>query len=694
MRAGNAGSTVCARSLAVLVAMVSLASGQASIDETTVERTLYVDVDHPNADDANDGTNSDLPLATIQAAVDNARGADTRIVVADGDYRAYVDITSDEHLLIIEAANAGEARITGSDLAGDIRHVSGSVYAIHWPHDWGMGNTVFSGYSAEYWRARRKEMVFVNGQRLTQRMTVEADGDVNDPVAIGELQSGEFTVDEAKDSMFFTPPTGVSVTEETIVEISVRGTAEKAFGDNSGILVDIIDHPNLVLRGLVFQHSANHIKSDPAVRIKSTSSGGTDRRRLSQDILIERCSFSDNKSSGFKMQNSRNVTIRNCRFSDNGIVGSSTNCLEHVLWDSCTFSGNNWAGGFWMAGHHGAGAKMCSGQDKDGWFPAKTDSVLFHKCVFSDNGGPGFWQDYGGSNVTLEQCLVENNQSRGVDNEMTFGAFTLKNCVVRDNGVCNVQVYGSSNMTFDGCVIYGAKATRKPSDPQYIANFRMLADDRTNDNVHADIRHHTIVNSVIIATRPHTCNYRIVKYGSAELETFGKLPYINTLTSDYNRWYRRDQESFPWPHVFLGTRTFPGEGWKEAWPDMTWDEYRALTPESGRRLDEHSVWGDVDLERVADSVLSLSTPTAAVVPRRQSMRMPVFSASGRTLRFHDGTHGLRSIVVTDAQGRVVLRKQGVPAAARTFSLPSRGSRILFVRVESDGGVLTRSLTLF
>jgi len=661
-------------------------SAQATIDESRIEKTLYVDPNHAGADDSNEGTSQSQPLKTVQAAVDKAKGTATKIVLADGDYRHYVDIESDEHLLIIEAANSGKARITGSDLAGEVRNVNGSVYAIHWPHDWGMGNTVFKGYKAESWRARRKEMVFIDGKRLDQRMKVEDNGDVTDPAAIDELEPGEFTVDEGRDSIFFIPPAGVLINDETVVEMSVRGTAERGYGNNSGILMDIIDHPNLVLRGLVFQHSANHIKSDPAVRIKSTSSGGNDRRHLSENILIEKCCFRNNKSSGFKMQNSRNVTIRECQFDENGIVGSSTNCLENVVWESCSFSGNNWAGGDWMAGHHGAGAKMLSGQLEDGWFPTLTDGVLFKKCVFRNNHCPGFWQDYGGNNVTLEQCLIENNTNRGVDNEMTFGKFTLKNCVIRNNGVCNVQWYGCSNTIIDGCVIYDATTGGKTTELRYVANFRIIADDRKNSGHPADIRFHTIVNSVIVASKPQTNNYRLYKYGSAELETFGKLPYINTLTSDYNRWYRRDQESFPWPAAFMGTKTFPDEGWKEAWPDMTWDEYRALTPESGRKLDEHSVWGDVDLEKAADSVLNLTAFSPAYTPiyRKHAPKL-VISITGNSLRIGNTTQ-LVSLLVTDAQGRLLLKKKSTLLNGKTFTLPVVSSQVLFVHLTTNTGL--------
>lgn len=678
-------------SIALLCA-VGTPFAQASVDETAVEKILYVDINHPEAKDENEGTDAEKPLRTIQAAVDKAEGTPTKILVADGAYRHYVDIESDENLLIIEAENDGAARITGADQVREIREVTDGLYAFHWPHDWGMGNTVFKGYKPEYWLARRKEMVFVDGQRLTMRMTVETNGDVLNPVNPADLETGEFTVDETRDSIFFTMPDGADLSSETAVEVTVRGTAERGYGNNSGILMDIIEHPNLVLRGLVFTQSGNHIKSDPAVRIRSNSSGGNDRRHLSEHILIENCQFIENKSGGFKMQNSRNVTIRNCRFDNNGINGISTNCLEDVLIDSCSFSGNNWAGGKWMAGHHGAGIKMLSGQDKDGWFPQKTDKVLLRKCVMRGNHCPGYWQDYGGNNITLEQCLIEDNKSRGVDNEMTFGNFTLKNCVIRNNGICNVQVYGASNMTIDGCVIYGATTGGNTTESKYVANFRFIADDRTNDDHHADIRFHTIINSVINATNPNTSNYRLYKYGSNELETFGKLPYLNTLTSDYNRWYRRDQESFPWPLVFMGTRTFPNEGWKEAWPDMTWDEYRALEPESGRKLDEHSEWVDVDCDRVADSVLGIESSTPAVCLTKRSVNSwNDVRIVGNVLDWSRHDSPVLSVRVVDAGGRTIHRYARMSSGGKRVKLPTDRSRMLWVHIETAHGKLTRTL---
>jgi hypothetical protein len=307
------------------------------------------------------------------------------------------------------------------------------------------------------------------------------------------------------------------------------------------------------------------------------------------------------------------------------------------------------------------------------------------------NHCPGYWQDYGGNNITLEQCLIEDNKSRGVDNEMTFGNFTLKNCVIRNNGICNVQVYGASNMTFDGCVIYGATTGGKVTDPKWVANFRFIADDRTNDDKHGDIRFHTIMNCVINATNPHTCNSRLYKYGSGEIDHFGKLPYLNTLTSDYNRWYRRDQESFPWPYAFMGTRTFPNEGWKEPWPDMTWDEYRALEPESGRKLDEHSEWVDVDCDRVADSVLGIESSTQVrsalhTVNATNTVRLP-----GNVLDLSRFTTPLRSLRVVDATGRTLYRRDRISTTTKHLVLPINRSRMLWLQIETADESLTRAI---
>jgi hypothetical protein len=339
-----------------------------------------------------------------------------------------------------------------------------------------------------------------------------------------------------------------------------------------------------------------------------------------------------------------------------------------------------------MAGHHAAGAKMLSAQSSDNWFVAHDNNVVYRRCVFRRNVGPGFWQDYGGKNLRLEHCLIEDNESRGISNEMTFGSFTVKNCVIRNNGSCNVQAYGSSNMTFDGCVMYGAKATQKPSEPKFVANFLFKADARKNDGHPADIRNHTIINCVIVATRPQTCLYRIIDYGRGASEHFGKLPYLHTLTSDYNRWYRRDQESMPWPYAFMGTRTFPGAKWKEAWPDMTWDEYRAIETESGNKLDEHSTWGDVDCERVADSVLELgleTTTSKAIADFRTSIGY--VTVRGNLLSLNPDASPVTSILITDAQGRTVYQRDEFPTGKTELTLPTTSARLLFIRVQSGKG---------
>lgn len=605
----------CTKLLGAAVAVVvSLwpALGQASVDESVVSQVLHVDVNHEAASDNNPGTSPALPLKTLQRAIALAAGADTRILVHPGDYREYISIGAAERLLCIQAMEAGTAAICGSNRVSAWRDDGAGVYSFAWQHDWGLGDIVFPpGYQAERdIPTRRKEMVFVDGVHLTQRVTVVASADRADPVAPSSLGPGEFTVDEANDRISFKPPAGVAMTQSTAVDVAVRGTAELKRGGGRSLL-SVVDHGNLVLRGLVFKHSANYIKADPALRIASSSSNQVDHSGRASQILIEDCRFVHNNSIGMEIESANNITVRRCEFNDNGLRGAGLYATVNARFEDCRFLRNNWRCGVQLIGHDAAGLKIFDGLEKE-YFYRLSSNISLVRCSLSDNTCCGFWQDYGGADVVLRSCLVENNIDRGIDQEMTFGGLVLRGCVIRNNTRCNIQSYGSSHITLDSCFVYGARTGLTSTDPEHIAEIILGGDSRVNSGSPASSEHWTIQASTIISTEPHSSLFRSFWYGGPDAPTsFGKSAFVNTLASDNNRWYRRDTTSFPWPHTMFGTRVFSGgDGWKNDWPDMTWSEYRALRPTSGRLLDQHSVWGDVQLSSVADPTVPQGGTTA------------------------------------------------------------------------------------
>jgi|GEM_PF-1945967 len=86
-------------------------------------QTIYVDADHPSANDANTG-NAETPLATIQAGVDKARAGDVVVVRSGSYYRNHTSVNrpvvtmenrhgTEEQPITITADTGATPRVTG-----------------------------------------------------------------------------------------------------------------------------------------------------------------------------------------------------------------------------------------------------------------------------------------------------------------------------------------------------------------------------------------------------------------------------------------------------------------------------------------------------------------------------------------------------------------------------------------------------
>lgn len=440
------------------VAIIMPSFGQARIDETKVEKTYYIS---PSGSDNNVGSESGKPLASIQKAIDLAAGVPSKIILADGVYRQYVQVEKGASLLVIEAANPGNAIISGADVFADWKPTDEAGVLSHaWTHKWGVGTDLGWWGSTPF--NRRREMIYFNDVRLKQRLD-----ETGTAVALSSLEPGEFTVDEAKGKVFMHPPVGADVGNAKI-EMPVRGY-DKDYAPwiqaASRPLILIREHGNIVLRGLVVKHAANYMKFSPAVDIVGSVEAAS-ASELPEHILIDRLLVTENNAIGMEISNCRNVTVRNSRFNDNGERGAGMVQVavekktgerkpvapRNYLWEDCQFNGNNWRTiGTWGDMNDAAGFKA---------FGQSADGSVFLRCQFNDNLCNGYWQDYAGSNVTLDSCMVENNQAAsgaggyGIINEMTRGPFTVRNCVIRNNNNAGIISSGSPNVTIESNVIY------------------------------------------------------------------------------------------------------------------------------------------------------------------------------------------------------------------------------------------------
>lgn len=440
--------------MALWAAPVALA--QARVDESVVRQSLHVNPDA--GDDANDGTSARKPLRTLTAAMAKIAGKPTKISLHPGVYREYVQVPVGTDVLVVEATKPGQAVLSGSDVYDAWTPDVDATFVHAWGQAWGLGN------ENAWWGStplnRRREMLHVDGKRMVQ-VCDEQGG----PVEPASLKPGQFTVTDAspgKPGVIRLRPADGVVLSAARVEVSVRGV-QTGYAQDSRPLLDIPNRSNVVLRGLRVQHVAGYIKFGGAIQF-----GGYEPRTydtMPRNILVDDCEAIGNNGIGMEIINCRDVTVRDSRFNDNGSRGAGSIQVgieqertpgvavapRNFLYEDCQFNDNNWRTvGTWGDMNDSAGFKMF-GQNIDGY--------TFLRCQFNRNLANGFWQDYGGSNVTLDRCIMEENRGGkaggyGALNEMTRGPFTIKDSVIRNNGNSGFISSGAPNVTLENNRIY------------------------------------------------------------------------------------------------------------------------------------------------------------------------------------------------------------------------------------------------
>ncbi len=175
---GNVGAVV-----AMLLAVQFSAWGRqgAQVDESVVQKVIYVDQQSANAADTNDGS-KDAPFKTIGPAVQladacNASGIGVKILIAPGIYREAITLDRGRQTtsapIIFEATGKGKTVVSGSEVwATWERSNAGRRYVHPWPYKWGMA-AIPEGWEDVVLKpiVRRCEMVFVDGQLLRQVMS-------------------------------------------------------------------------------------------------------------------------------------------------------------------------------------------------------------------------------------------------------------------------------------------------------------------------------------------------------------------------------------------------------------------------------------------------------------------------------------------------------------------------------------------
>lgn len=474
----------------------SVAWGQANVDES--KETAYVYVNGTKGSDSNPGTQL-APFKTIGraasvAVTNNQQGVGTRVTILPGTYRegiTYWGGPKDTALPItFEAATSGTVTVSGADVwAGwQVYGANSQIFTHSWPYKWGLCTQVLP---SELDIVRRREMVFVNGTKLTQVLS------------FSQMVEGTFYVDEGHSVVYTWPASGTTMGTAT-VEVAVRPS-----------LLEIHEKQNWVVRGLDFQYANGCRQSQPAVIFTGDSS----------NILIDNDKFLWNNAEGLDFNSVSYVTAQNSIANHNGETGIIGWQAKYSLFESDEGSYNNWRGAQGsFYGSEAGGAKFMSIHD---------GTVRGLRALF--NLAHGVHWDTDNINVTADSLVVSNNFWSGASIEATEGPLTFSNNLLCNNNPQNWPYNGGIDLVDASYVTLSGNTLFHNGGSQIIILGRPNGINVTNYETGLSTQ---VYNQKLVAT-----NSLIDGTGSQQAFMDGYLAgtswsmFVTTLASDYNTWW-------------------------------------------------------------------------------------------------------------------------------------------------------------
>jgi len=393
---------------------------EVKIDESKVEKIIYVDNENPKSSDENPGT-EELPLRTIKQAIqkveeNNSKGIGVKVIIKKGVYRESIELPfrgnkQTDAPIIIEGDKKSKTIIKGSDIWTDWqRHKETNIYTHKWEFKWGL-----APYPPNWEQfvtlediVRRREMIFVNGKMLEQVLS---------PV---ELKEGSFYVSEEKETVYIWLPSDIDI-KKAEIEVSVRKG-----------LMRINGRKNVIVRNLIFMHDNTPVQG-AAVNVVN-----------SQNIIFEDCQFLWNNWGGFGFSACNNVVARRCIANYNGAVGMGAWKCRNILFEDNETSYNNWRG---VRGNF------------LGWAVGGVKALHIHNGLFKNhksfqNQTRGFWFDSDCEDIIVDNAFWCDNLTDGIFIEANQGPITIKN-----SKICFNKSYGilsnSANVSLENNIIYG-----------------------------------------------------------------------------------------------------------------------------------------------------------------------------------------------------------------------------------------------
>jgi Right handed beta helix region len=392
----------------------------AVIDESKIQYTIYVDKLHPKASDVNSGTRA-KPFKTISAALLKVKeymiaDKSVKVSIAPGVYREAVKLSGNRKnrgIVLIEGQQAGKVIVSGSKVWKSwSKEGNSGIYVAKWPHKWGMAPypPIWEKFIKLKDIVRRRELVFVNGERLRQ---------VTDPK---ELRVGCFYVDEKLGLLKVWPPTGTDL-KSALVELGViKGLAR------------FLNLNNLVVRNLIFEHDTTPVQGSAVGVVRV------------HNVLLEQVKARNNNWMGLVVVNSSKISLKNVVANHNGGTGIGQGSCSNVIWEDCEHSYNNWRGAMgqfygWAVG----GSKQLN-----------TKGGIYRNIKSVNNPTHGFWFDSDCENIVMDNLHLVNNRD-GIFLEANQGPIVLRNSLIAFNHTGGLLATNTSRVVLENNIIYGNK---------------------------------------------------------------------------------------------------------------------------------------------------------------------------------------------------------------------------------------------
>ena len=497
---------------------IAVVWGQASVDES--KETFFVYVDATHGSDSNPGTPSS-PFRTLSKGVNTAiakskSGIGTRVTVLPGTYRESITAAASFSAPVtIEAATAGTVTVSGADVWTGWQAYGGNpaMFTHAWPYQWGLCAQLPG--PTEQNIVRRREIIFVNGFKLTQ---VLSSNDMN---------VGTFFVDESHKTVYIWPPSGTNMGTATI-EVSTRPTL---------FLLQALQ--NWVIRGITFQYGNGCRQIQPAFSVGQGAS----------NILIDNDKFLWNNAAGLSTGVSH-VTVRNSQANHNGESGMLAQTVKYGQWTSNEGSYNNW---------RGAQGAYYAWQAAGGKFMGMHDTT-FNAFSARFNLGKGIHLDTDNVNATVDTLLSFGNLRSGVQIEDTQGPVTITN-----SHICNSNV--QAGQRFDGGVnLVNASNVILTGNTLYNNGTAQIILDGARGGY--SIKNWETGASLQVRNQNFSANTNTIEAtGSQQVFQDGFLTtdwplFATTLNSNYNTWWHASNSAAFTVPVPTGYTNLNLSGWR------------------------------------------------------------------------------------------------------------------------------------